>query len=271
MALGLSTGKAAAGENPPERQAIHVTPTLICETESLVPGETAWLGVDLKIEKGWHIYWPGVNDTGTPPTLQVTAPDGFKVGETQWPAPHRSLTAGPDGGILDHVYESGVMLLIPIEVPKDAKSTSAAFSIKCGWVVCSQVCLNEGATVTLTLPMVAPGTKAKASADAPKFAATRLRIPNPLKKGIGPTAQVEHRTLVVEYKDATKLSFYPLEDSAPMPHLAKEGESTKGKLTIEIKPDSPKAHVKGVIEVQSKDSKQPAFYSVDLEVPQEPK
>jgi hypothetical protein len=76
---------------------------------------------------------------------------------------------------------------------------------------------------------------------------------------------------VVEYKDATKLLFYPLEDSAPMPHLAKEGESTKGKLTIEIKPDSPKARIKGVIELLSKDSKQPSFYSVDLEVPQESK
>jgi len=51
-----------------------------------------------------------------------------------------------------------------------------------------------------------------------------------------------------------------------MPHLAKEGESKGGKLAIQLDPDST-AHVKGVIEVESSASKQPAFYSVDLEVP----
>jgi thiol:disulfide interchange protein DsbD len=243
---------------------MHVTPALVSERDSLVPGETAWLGLDLKIDKGWHIYWPGSNDTGTPPDLQVTAPEGFRVGQTQWPAPHRSLA---NGGILDHTYEGRVLLLIPVEVPNDAKpGSSAAFSIKVNWVVCNDVCIPEEATTGLTLPIAALGSKPKASPDAPRFESTRLRIPKPLKKDSGTTARVDQRTFIVESPGATKLSFFPLDGSAAMPHLAKEGESKGGKLAIQLDPDSD-AHVKGVIEVDSDASKQPAFYSVDLEVP----
>jgi thiol:disulfide interchange protein DsbD len=243
---------------------MHVTPTLVSEQDALVPGETAWLGLDLKIESGWHIYWPGVNDTGSPPELQVTAPDGFKIGQTQWPAPHRSLA---NGGILDHTYEGRVLLLIPVDVPKDAKpGSSAAFSVKVSWVVCSDVCIAEKGSTGLTLPITALGTKPKASPDAPRFESTRLRIPKPLKKDSGTTARVDERTFIIESPGATKLCFFPLDGSATMPHLAKEGEAKGSRLTIQLDPDS-NAHVKGVIEVESNASKQPAFYSVDLEVP----
>lgn len=246
---------------------MHVTPTLVSEHDALVPGETAWLGLDLKIEPGWHIYWPGNNDTGTPPEIQVTAPSGFKVGTTQWPAPHRSLA---EGGILDHAYEGRVLLLIPVDVPKDAKAgDSAAFAIGAQWVVCSDVCLPEKGSSDLKLPIAAPGTKAKASPDSPRFESTRLRLPVPLKAGSGTTARVDQRTLVVESSGAAKLSFFPLEGCAPMPRLAKEGESTSGKLAIQLDPES-KAPVKGVIEVLGKGSKQPAFYSVELEAPSAP-
>jgi hypothetical protein len=52
-----------------------------------------------------------------------------------------------------------------------------------------------------------------------------------------------------------------------MPHLAKEGESKTGKLAIAFEPDPALPRVKGVIEVRDKGGKQPAFYSVDLQVP----
>jgi thiol:disulfide interchange protein DsbD len=270
MALRLQPNETA-GSAPrsvrPQKQAAHVTARLVSENSELTPGQTAWLGVDLKIEPKWHIYWPGQNDTGMAPTLQITAPSGFTTGPTTWPAPQRHLAPGD---ILDHIYENQVLLMIPVEVPKNAEpGSSAKFSVQCKWLVCADVCLPEQATVAITIPVITPDTKPKISPDTSLFALARQRVPIPLKSDSGTTARTDHRTFVVESKDATKLSFFPAEDSAPMPYLAKEGVATAGKLSIQIEPESPKARVKGVIEVVRKGEKQPAFYSVDLEVPHE--
>ena len=48
----------------------------------------------------------------------MTLPAGYKAGEMLWPAPARHVS---NGGLLDHVYEGRAMILLPVEVPADAK------------------------------------------------------------------------------------------------------------------------------------------------------
>jgi DsbC/DsbD-like thiol-disulfide interchange protein len=252
----------APGQPQPKAKAQHVQARLLCEKESLVAGETTWFGVEFTIERGWHMYWNGVNDSGMPPTLQVTAPPKFAPGEVVWPAPTRHIGAGD---VLDHIYEGKVMLLFPVYVPKEPGVATATIDVQSKWLVCSTMCLPEEGIQSLTLPVASPGSQAKASSQAAAFAQTRARVPVPLASGTA--ARLEGLTLVIESPGASKLTFYPADGCAPMPHLLKEGESQGPKLTIQFKPESQPARVKGVIQVDAKDKKEPSFYSVDLEVP----
>jgi DsbC/DsbD-like thiol-disulfide interchange protein len=272
MGLGSMSGRPSLvgeGPDPHNRQATHITATLVSENEGLVAGGTSWLGVDLKIDKGWHTYWPGMNDTGTPPAVELKLPEGFTAGEIVWPAPVRHLSPG---NILDHIYEDRVLLMIPVQVSKDAKAGKASITAECKWVVCADVCVAEKATTKLEIQVAAVDAKPTVSEDAPKFVAARKRVPVPLRPDSPVKARVDGRTLLIEAEGTTTLSFMPLDGSPQMPHLAKEGESKTGKLAISIEPDpkSPPEHVKGVIEVRDKGAKEPAFYSVDLPVPSAP-
>jgi DsbC/DsbD-like thiol-disulfide interchange protein len=256
-----------SGEAPGsgKRQATHVTISLVSEQEALVPGQTAWLGLDMQIEKGWHTYWPGLNDTGTPISLEIKGPEGFRVGEIVWPAPRRLAAPGNE---LDHVYEARVLLMVPVEVPKDAKPGKVTFTADAKWLVCSALCLAEQGAAALDIPVVAPGEKPNPSPAAALFTQARKRVPTPLKPDSPAKARVDGRTLVVEAPGAGHLSFLAADGSTPMPRLFKQGESSQGKLTIDLEPDSKdaKPYVKGIIEVQTKGEKEPAFYSVNLPV-----
>ena len=46
------------------------------------------------MQPGWHVYWNGRNDTGTPVRITLTVPEGFAAGDVLWPAPVRHVAAG---------------------------------------------------------------------------------------------------------------------------------------------------------------------------------
>jgi thiol:disulfide interchange protein DsbD len=254
------------GPAPGGGQANHVTPAIVTEYDAWKPGARAWLGLEFMIQPGWHIYWNGVNDTGLPPKFEIKAPEGFKIGDALWPAPRRNLAPG---NILDFIYESRVMLLIPVDVPKDVKPGTVTVSADCKWLVCSEVCLPESGKCSAAVAIAKGGETPKLGPSAPRFEESRRRIPKPLPPDSTTKAQIKGGLLVVESPQAAKLSFFPGDGCVPMPKLAKQGQANGERLSITLEPDSkdPKAHVKGVIEVAGKDVKQPEYFSVDLVPP----
>jgi DsbC/DsbD-like thiol-disulfide interchange protein len=75
-----------AAISPARGQPVHVQPQLVANVTSIEPGKSFLLGVLLKIDPGWHIYWknPGV---GIPTKVKFSLPPGFEVGELQYPTP----------------------------------------------------------------------------------------------------------------------------------------------------------------------------------------
>jgi DsbC/DsbD-like thiol-disulfide interchange protein len=250
---------AASAEAEP---AHHARPRLIARSVSVAPGAMVDLAVTFEIDEGWHLYWNGRSDSGFPPTITLTLPEGFVAGEPLWPAPKRYELPG---GILDHIYEQRVTIIIPVRAPEGVQAGSTVkFAAKLDWMECEQVCLLADGEVSLELP-VAAGAGAE-SGDAKLFAEALARVPVPLPKRVdGVSFSWEGNVLRVEAPGAGYLAFYPALEGRQMVNPGADGESEKGILSLRFAPSGSGAgqSAQGVLEVR-RTSGAPEFYSVHL-------
>jgi thiol:disulfide interchange protein len=138
----------------------EVTITLIAEHDKASPGEQVWLGVRQKIKPEWHTYWRNPGESGIGTSIKWTLPDGVRVGEIQWPTPHRIK----QGDIINYGYEDSVTLLSALTIPRDAAiGSSIPVEAKVNWLVCKDVCIPQQTEVALSLNVVAPKTERTAA------------------------------------------------------------------------------------------------------------
>ncbi len=169
-ALWLAGGSLAAPVKTP-----HVEAELVAATTALVPGEPVTVALRLSMEKGWHTYWQNPGDSGLPTTLAWRLPAGIEAGPIEWPAP-RELPVGP---LVNYGYEGEVLHLVPLRVPRQlAVGDTVVLAARAEWLVCKEVCIPEGADVTLALPVQ------NAAPPDPRWgvpiAAARAALPRPL-------------------------------------------------------------------------------------------
>ncbi|MEX2219500.1 MAG: protein-disulfide reductase DsbD domain-containing protein [Phycisphaerales bacterium] len=237
---------------------------LISENAALVPGQTNWLGVQFDIEKDWHLYWKGQNDSGMPIAVTATLPEGFEAGDLVWPAPKRHAL---EGDILDHIYETRVVLLLPVKVPAGARPGPVTLKVDAEWMVCKASCMLGDGGAELKTEVGAAGAAARPGRDAKAFAEARERVPKPPLPGALTTEWKGSTLLVTSGKGGTgpgkgrKLSFYPYEDSAPLENITRDAVSDKGMLELKLRKMGP---VKGVIEISEPGSSvRPLFYVLE--------
>lgn len=263
--LAHASAQYASSQTPPAAaepaKAKHVQATLVSEMTALVPGSTTNLGVRFKIEDGWHIYWNGVNDTGVPPMIEFSAPEGFEVLPTVWPAPKRHIAPGD---LLDHVYEGEVLLVIPIKVPASAmRGSSVTFTAKAKWLVCDEMCVPEEADLKLTMPISAEGQAPKAAPDAPVFARARQMTPQAFEH-VQKDVSVSRRGSVVTLasKTASAMEFYPLEGCADIESLISDGAAESGTLRLTMRArEGEAATLRGVLALRH--AKKWSYYHVE--------
>ena len=164
-------------------------PSLSCdrfvsEQSSLKPGQASCLGLRFELEPGWHIYWINAGDSGQPPAVRWSAPNGISIGELAWPVPKR-LVSGP---VVDYGYEGSVLLMAPITAGPSAIG-SAHIDAQVRLVVCRETCVPGKATLGINL-MVST-SKPRPSATANLFSTTRKKIPRPLPPNCTLTAADE--------------------------------------------------------------------------------
>lgn len=257
VVLGAILPVAAA--NPPEPPAdeeYHARPRLISELTALIPGQTQWIGVHFEIEDGWHTYWPGINDSGFPASFEIQAEsqDGHPVkidtAPALWPTPHRHPY---EGGLLDHVFEHEVTMLIPITLDEATTVRSVTLSLTGDWLVCEDECIPEYATLSIELPIAAPGTMVSRSADASLFDAARGHLPEPWPADDSAHAIHQHwnaDTLTFHAGWAKRMAFYPSQQSREPTDLLTQGEAQGSMLKIGFRPDEQgQTPVAGVLEV----------------------
>ncbi len=245
----------------------HVSARLISETTALRAGSDSTIGVSLTIAKDWHIYGDTFNDTGMTPRFSWTVPQGVKVGEPIFPAPHRHVSPGD---ILDHIYEGTVTILFPVHVSASATiPKDATLGVSVDLLVCSNACIPETATASMPLSITRSTVPSETSEDRPLFAATRERLPTRISTQ-KPVVKAAPTSLTLSVPRATSLTFYPATDIPTPINLIVDGVASKDVLTIRFEaPESETEvrRVRGLLEFTLPDSKKPVFVSIDEALP----
>src|SRR5690349_9081421 len=149
LSLGVGSLDAGAARAAPVDTG-HLTAELVSQSAGVAPGQTVWLAVRQKIQKGWHTYWRNPGDAGEPMRLGWTLPAGWRAGDIVWPAPRR-LPVGP---LMDYGYEGEALLPVPVTAPAGAKPGEAVpLKVAASFLVCAETCVPEDAVLSLTLPV----------------------------------------------------------------------------------------------------------------------
>jgi DsbC/DsbD-like thiol-disulfide interchange protein len=259
-AIGLAllfapTLSAQPAESP------KVTAQLVSDHVAVRPGKLAWLGIRLTIEKGWHVYWDGLNDTGMPLTASFKASPRVLVGPLVWPAPTRYIVGDFQ---LDHIYKRDALILVPIAIPTDATPGSEIrVEANLEWLVCDETCLLETTSVSIRLPVVESQRAPERSKAWRLFQRARTRLP--YSEGVTPSdaspdspnpgdaipVQITLRgqTLRVQGPKGAFIAFYPENDCQSPSDLIRDGASETGELLVNFEGQSP-AKVRGLIEIR---------------------
>jgi len=249
LAAGLPSALAAS--NSADVAHLHVQ--LLVLPQGLNRGASATAGLYFKLEPGWHVYWKNAGDSGEPPHMRWTLPDGITAGPLQFPAPRR-LPLGP---LMDFGYEDEVLFPFTLNVAKTAKPGPATLHAKVDWLVCREVCIPGKAELEEIRPVADHPVKAVSlAADAGFFKRLSGRIPKPLpapaKATFQPTPQGFRLAVETGRRETSALFFPADQDILDYPAPQKFTATAKG-FTLDLKKDANltahPAQLKGVLEL----------------------
>jgi thiol:disulfide interchange protein DsbD len=237
MVFLLLAGKLALAATS-SADAAHLHVQLVVPASALTSGGSADAGLYFKLEPGWHVYWKNAGDSGEPPRMKWTLPDGISAGPLQFPVPKR-LPLGP---LMDFGYEDEVLFPFQLKVAPSAKSSPAVLHAKVDWLVCREVCIPGKAELEATRPVTNQASKAATvEPDATLYARLGNRLPqsppSAFKAGFEPTATGFRLTLITSQKE-TQASFFPADQNVlDNPAPQKLTPKAKG-LTLDLKKDA---------------------------------
>ncbi|MBI2871346.1 MAG: hypothetical protein HYY14_06535 [Candidatus Omnitrophica bacterium] len=130
----------------------HVEAELVSEVKTAQAGHPFWVGLKLKVDDGWHIYWkdPGVSGMAT--RLIWDLPEGFEAGPVLWPK-HQVIRTGD---LTSYGYKGKVMLLTQIHPQEGILSDEESLvrlKARAEWLACKEECIPGKAELVLEVPV----------------------------------------------------------------------------------------------------------------------
>jgi thiol:disulfide interchange protein DsbD len=191
---------------------------------------------------GWHLYWPGINDSGFPPSLKLDLPDGWSARPLRWPVPVRLELPG---GLLDHVYDQPLVVLEQDLVPPDPVAAAGQeIGAAWRWLACRQECVPGDTTLTVAIPYRLEAAAAAPPGPEPVF-------PAPLPDGSF-TARWDGAALEIRAPGAQRLRFFPHEACGRLVDLLADGEAQGDVLRLRFAPvDGRVGPARGLLQIET--------------------
>jgi DsbC/DsbD-like thiol-disulfide interchange protein len=135
------SGEAIAqfSPGPPGQRQAQLTADQLVDVRVMLdraevgPGETFHVIAVFDIDRPWHLYWKNPGEAGAlPPSVNVTVPDGFEVGEMRWPRPKRLNS--PAGEMF--CYENQLALFVPVTAPAELEDGEVTIETSFRYAVC---------------------------------------------------------------------------------------------------------------------------------------
>lgn len=110
------------------------------------------IGVQFKIEPGWHIYGETTGDLGLPTKIDFSSDAELKFSPLHWPKTIKFLQAG---GLEGDGYEHQALIWSDVEVRKAvANKNVVKILARIKWLACGErVCVPEKATLEIDIPL----------------------------------------------------------------------------------------------------------------------
>jgi len=193
----------------------HTHVQLVSEQDAAMPGTTFWVGIDLVLDDGWHVYWKNPGDSGLAPRIKwqkYQLASGVKIGEIQWPYPMR-LDLGP---LTSFGYEHEVLLLIPVTVDANYRSSQKVdLHAHMDWLACSDMCMPGRADLDLSVPLVTDPSGVTFNNFKVSFDQTRQDLPKEISS-ITSHASLSGKQWQLDIQapvnGADGIAFYPFRD-----------------------------------------------------------
>ncbi len=250
LALGLGQSAHAASDSA---DVAHLHVQFMIPGQSLQPGTANHAGLYFKLEPGWHIYWKNAGDSGEPPSMKWTLPDGITASPIEFPAPKR-LPLGP---LMDFGYENEVMFPFSINVAESMKHGPVTLQTKASWLVCREVCIPGKAELEIkrdvgTVGLVASTGEPEASLWQ-RWSSAVPKPPSENTKIVFQPSATGFRVGVTTGKKEIEAAFFPADqDILDNPAPQKVTPTSKG-LILDLKKDSNltanPAQLNGVLEL----------------------
>lgn len=263
--LGICGAQIARAQTPARPQ---VDVSLISDATAVRAGQTLWVGLQFKLQSGWHIYWQNPGDSGEPPKIQWDLPTGFHAGDFLWPYPERIEAPS----IVDYGYSNGVVLLAPITAPSDLPAHgSVTLGGQVHYLVCREICVPAKASVQLVLPVAARASAALLIAPVHAlFEQTRQRLPEAAPAAWQARAKASGNEFVLSLrtgKSTTQAEFFPLDSDVIENSATQSVQTTTAGIEIHLKKSDqllkPIARLRGVVVLPGRGA-----YGVDAPVTQ---
>ena len=207
--LGLP--QLASGQSPDPEKLI--TARLFSNASEVKSGDSIWLGVEIEIEEGWHVYWKTSGDTGLPTEIEWTISEETEISPILYPVPYFYEYQGS----ASYAYKGKILLLARLTLPSDEEISAKSLLIQCNLsaLVCNESnCLPYGKELSLKLPIgketvLVPDHVEKISASE------KYRPTNPPKgskisgKVTGGSVIIEWQASNLEKLEVEKFDFFP--------------------------------------------------------------
>src|SRR6204780_2258813 len=247
----------------------NVKARLMSEVASVGPGQTFTVALELDIRDGWHTYWRNPGDSGEPTKLAWQLPPGFTAGDITWTTPHRFEIAP----LVNYGYAKHAIHMVQITAPKDLKAgTPVSLAAKASWLVCSDVCIPEGADLQLTMP-----AGAQAGGIDPKesslFTAARGELPS--AQPAATSARIQGDQLVISLgsdwgatlAQIKSLAFFPYDEGgieyATPQKLTRSKDAVELCMKVGYKPPNAGA-IRGVLVVSQQNGAQTDTVPIEI-------
>lgn len=142
---------------------------------TIAPGIGGEVVVRFALAPGWHLYWSNPGDSGLPPRLTWTLPEGWTIGEPRFPAPERHV----DAGMVTWVHHGVLELVQRLVPPADAAAGRHELRLEASWLVCRDQCLPGQNALTAVVQVGAgadPGAAVAAARSALPVPAAELGL-----------------------------------------------------------------------------------------------
>ena len=213
----------------------------VASTARVEAGKPFDVGVLLRMQRGWHVYWLNPGESGLPTSVRWTAPEGYRVGPLRWPVPRRFEQPG---GVVGYGYADAVLLRATVMPPATlASSGPVPLRAEVGWLACESLCIRGKKSLDLTL-----GPDGGTGADPALFTEWAPRFPVEAggadapatltaRGGVPADGSVGGVTVTVDWKQApASVEWFPPDDRALAVEAAtSETDGARTQLTFRAK------------------------------------